>query len=402
MTVKIELGFTADGQGGPFFTLDDPVLGRLDDPNVFLGGGEVFVDVSELFQTYSLTRGKSRELEKFDAGQASVSFENNQRTFDPTYSDSPYFGQIVPKRNLRITAGTTVQFLGVVEDWNIVYDPGGQSIATCQAFDSFSFLTNIQLENISLTEEDTDSRINSVLDAIGWSTAARQIGEGGAILSGTAILDPVPALAHLQTVANSDPGDLFIAKNGDVKFAGRNTTFTSAGLIFNDTGTGIPYKTISAIYGSELLYNNAIVISGVGTASAINSSSLIAFGERDLVRETFLNDVGQLQQLAEFLVNRYGQPEFRFEGITVDLRAITPEQKAQVLNLELADVVKVEFTPNKIGDAIERYGKVIGIVQNTSPGSEEVVLKLETTEGSLFVLDDPVFGKLDSGNLLGW
>jgi hypothetical protein len=402
MTVKVELGFTADGQGGPFFTLDDPVLGRLDNPNVFLGGGEVFADVSEFFQTYSLTRGKSRELEKFDAGQASVSFENNQRTFDPTYSDSPYFGQIVPKRNLRITAGTTVQFLGVVEDWNIIYDPGGQSIATCQAFDSFSFLTNVQLENTSLLEEDTDSRINSVLDAIGWSTAARQIGEGGAILLGTAIVDPVSALAHLQTVANSDPGDLFIAKNGDVKFAGRNTTFTSAGLIFSDSGTAIPYKTISAIYGSELLYNNAIVFSGAGTAAAINSSSLTAFGERDLVRETFLNDVGQLQQLAEFLVNRYAEPEFRFEGITVDLRAITSEQKAQVLNLELADVVKVEFTPNNIGDAIERYGKVIGITQNITPGSEEMVLKLETTEGSLFVLDDPVFGKLDSGNLLGW
>jgi len=40
MTVKIELGFTADGAGAPFLTLDDPTLGRLDTAGIYLGGGE--------------------------------------------------------------------------------------------------------------------------------------------------------------------------------------------------------------------------------------------------------------------------------------------------------------------------------------------------------------------------
>jgi len=74
MTVKVELGFTEDGQGAPFLTLDDPTLGKLDDPDVFLGGGEVFVDVTEFFEAYSIDRGKSRELERYQEGQASVRF----------------------------------------------------------------------------------------------------------------------------------------------------------------------------------------------------------------------------------------------------------------------------------------------------------------------------------------
>lgn len=402
MTVKIELGFTADGQGGPFFTLDDPVLGRLDDPNVFLGGGEVFVDVSELFQSYTIARGKSRELDKYEAGQATVQFENNLRTFDPTYTDSPYYGQIVPKRNIRITAGTAVQFFGVVEDWNIAYDPGGQSIASCQAFDSFSFLTNVQFNDVTFAEEQVSVRLNNVLDEINWSADAREISGVGATLAGTVIADPVSVLPYMQTVANSDPGDVFISKTGSVVFAGRNTTFTSDGLVLSDSGTAVPYKTISAIYGSELLFNSAIVTSVAGTATALNNTSITIYGQRDLTRPTFLSDTGQLEELASFLVTRYANPEFRFEGVTVDVRAITPEQKAQVLDLELADVVKVEFTPNNIGDPIERYGKVIGIAQQFTPSSEEIILKLETTEGSLFVLDDPVFGRLDAGNLLGW
>lgn len=402
MTVKIELGFTADGQGGPFFTLDDPVLGRLDDPNVFLGGGEVFVDVSELFMSYSLTRGKSRELDKFEAGQVSVAFENDKRVFDPTFTDSPFFGQIVPKRNLRVTAGTAVQFLGVVEDWNIDYDPGGQSIATCQAFDSFSFLNNVQLADVSFAQERTVTRINNVLNQIGWSATARQIAQCGGTLSAQSITDAVAVLPYLQTAANSDPGDLFIAKNGDVKFAGRNATFTSDGLVFSDTGADLPFKTIQAIFGSELLYNSAIVTSAAGTATATNTSSISAFGQRDLTRETFLSDTGQLEELASYLVTRYANPEYRFEGITVDLRAVSPDQKQDILDLELSDVVKVQFTPNKIGSAIVRYGKIIGISQAITPSSEELILKLETTEGSLFVLDDPVFGRLDEGNLLGW
>lgn len=400
MTVKVELGFTADGQGGPFFTLDDPVLGRLDNPNAFLGGGEVFVDVTEFFQSYNSTRGKSRELDRYQAGQLSVQFENNLRTFDPTYEDSPYFGQIVPKRNIRITNGDVVQFFGVVEDWNIAYEPGGQSIAIAQAFDSFSFFSGLAISSAIYPDQETSERINAVLDTVGWSTAERDIGFTGAELAGQTI-ESQDVLPYLQTSARSEPGDLFISKSGKVKLVGRNAAFTSDGIVLSDAGD-TPYKTISAVYGSELLYNRVTVTSPAGTAVANNTTSQAIYGERDLEEETQLDNQEQLDRLANFLVNRYGEPELRFEGLTIDLKAIPENQKAALLDLELADVVKVEFTPNNIGDPIERYGKVIGIIQNITPSVEEIQLRLETTAGGLFVLDDPVFGKLDSGNLLGW
>lgn len=402
MTVKIELGFTADGQGGPFFTLDDPTLGVLDSDAGLLGGGEIYVDVSADFISYNTTRGKSRELDRYQAGQASVRFQNNQRTFDPTYAASPYFGQIVPKRQIRITNNDIVQFQGVVEDWNIDYEPGGQSIASCQAFDNFSYLSGLSFGAETYAEESTGTRINNVLDSIEWSADARAIGDSSATVSAGTVAAQTRVLDYLETVSRSEPGDFFIAKDGKIKFVGRNQAFISGDVIFSDDGSDIPYKTINAIYGSELLYNLVTTTSSAGTASSQNSTSIQIYGERDLEQATFLSTTEQLSQLSDYLASRYSEPEFRFENLTIDLKQITSPQRDDVLGLELGAIVKIEFTPNGITPAIERFGKIIGIGQQINTEREELTLNLQSTAGATFVLDDAVFGIMDADNGLGW
>lgn len=378
MTVTIELGFIDDGV-------------------------ETFTDISEFFQNYSIRRGKSRELERYQTGQASVQFENNTRAFDPTFEASPYFGQIVPKRSLRITNGTAVQFVGIVEDWNISYEPGGQSIAVCQAFDAFSLLGGINFADVSFTQELTSERVEAVLDEINWDESRRDIQGSGATLSAATVLDDTNTLEYLNKVAQSDPGDIFISRDGDVAFRGRNLGFTSESLVFTDAGTAIPYQTISAIYGSELLYNNVTVSSeGVGTVVAQASDSIEIYGERDEEVETFLSSIDQVQDLADYLVNRYGEPEFRFDGLTINLNSLSSEDRGKVLAIELAEPVLVQFTPNNISPAIQRYAKVIGVEQNVNPQDQKLTLRLQSTQGSLFILDDTVFGRLDEDNLLGW
>lgn len=402
MGVKIELGFSGEGVGLPYFTLDDPVLGVLDNPDAFLGIGEIFVDVSSYFKAFSVTRGKSRELDRYQAGQASIVFDNTTRVFDPTFTASPFFGQIVPKRQVRITVDNIVQYLGVVEDWNINYEQTINSNASLQAFDSFSYFANAELGTATYPVEDTSVRLNNLLDSIGWSTAQRNIDNTLAELESQTITPATFALPVLQNIATSEPGDLFIAKNGDLAFLGRNKGFSSGGAIFSDAGTAIPYKTISAIYGSELLYNVANVSSSAGTAFSTATSSVASFGQRTVAQDTLLSTSNQLQELADYLVIRYSNPEFRFEGITIDLKAISPSQRATVLDLELGDIVLLEFTPSNIPPKIERYGKIIGIGLAISPDAEELRLQLQSTQGALLTLDDPVFGKLDNNNVLGW
>jgi len=401
MSVKVELGFTADAAGVTFFTLDDPVLGALDNTEYVLGGGEVFFDVSEFFISYNTNRGKSRELGRYDAGQATVRFQNDNRFFDPTFEASPFFGQIVPRREIRISVDDEVQFLGIVQDWNIAYEPGGQSIASCQALDAFSFLSGLTLEDDTFAEELTGARVNRVLNEINWSPTARNIATSRATLEESEVTGDTEALAYLQKAARSEPADFFISKSGAVTLLPRNIPFTEDGLLFAETG-GIPYKTISVIFGSELLYNSVQTTSEAGTVTSTDLTSISTYGERDFSEATFLSSTTQLRDLADFLVAQYSEPEFRFEGLTLDLRAISPSQRTALLGLELGDVVQVEFTPNNISPAIERFGKVIGINQTIQPGSEEMQIRLQDSLGNLLRLDETVFGKLDSGNRLGF
>lgn len=378
MTVTIELGFLEDGV-------------------------ETFTDISQFFQSYSIQRGKSRELERYQTGQATVQFENNTRAFDPTFEASPYFGQIVPKRSIRITNGTAVQFLGVVEDWNINYEPGGQSIAVAQAFDAFNLLSGINFNDVSFAEEQTADRVEAVLDEVGWSSERRDIQGLGATLSAQTISDDINTLDYLNKAAQSDPGDVFIGKAGDVTYRGRNQGFTSQSLVFTDSGTAIPYQTISVVYGSELLYNEITVSSeGVGTVVARSDDSITLYGERDYELDSLLSSLDQVEDLADYLVNRYGEPELRFDGLTIALDDLPAQQREDVLNIDLAEPVLVQFTPNRISPEIQRFAKVIGIQENVTPEEQKMILRLQSTQGSLFILDDPVFGRLDEDNLLGW
>lgn len=402
MSVKVELGFTEEGQGAPFFTLDDPVLGVLDSPNVFLGGADVFVDVTEFFDSYSLNRGKSRELEKYQAGQLSVAFRNATRAFDPTFEASPFFGQIVPKRGIRISTNDKIQFQGVVDDWNVSYERGGNSLAVAQCFDSISFLAGRSFGDVSFSQESTKERIGSVLDEIGWSDELRDLGDTVTNVVSDTVSADTNVLEYLQKLARGEPGDLFIDKTSKVKFVGRNEAFTSDGLTFADDGSGVGYKTIEAVFGSEELFNKVTITSPAGNETRSNSSSIGEYGERDLLRNTFLSSSDEVGQLADFLVDRFELPEFRFQGITIDLRAQSEQVKNDILDLELGNIVEVKFTPNEIPPQIVRYGKIIGIQQQVTPQVQEVILRLQTTEGALLVLDDQVFGRLDAGNELGW
>ena len=97
----VEIGFDLSSLGGPFFTLDDPVQGVLDNTEFTLGG-TLFYDVSQFLLGVQVARGRSRELDRYNAGQTNVVLDNRARTFDPLYSSSPYAGQIVPHREIRI------------------------------------------------------------------------------------------------------------------------------------------------------------------------------------------------------------------------------------------------------------------------------------------------------------
>ena len=400
-TEKVEVGFDLTSGAGPFLRLDDPVSGKLDDPDWTLGG-TIFYDITDYVRSFTIARGRSNLFNQFPAGKASVEFNNHDRTFDPLYTSSPFFGNIIPNREIRITSGTVVQFTGWIDDWNLTYSPDGNSIAEALASDATGLLANRTLSAGTPAVQTTGERINAILSSsdVDWATGLREIDTGQAELSDYPIEEGANALNYLQQVAKSEPGNLFIDKQGKVEFQDRTVAPTTASLTYFG-GTGIPFANLEVVYGSEVLYNE-IQLSrlGGGTAIVRDTDSIGEYGIHNLTESDLLNSTdAQLVDAALNYAVQYSQPEYRFNALEVQLHKLGPTDQAIMHDLELGSVCEVTFTPNGIGDPIDRFVEVIRIQHIVTPEEHTMMLGFRSLDFASIVLDDAEFGKLDTYSL---
>lgn len=401
---KVEVGFDlTDSPIGPFFKLDDPVRGVLDNTQYVLGG-TIFIDITERVRTIRVQRGRARNFSNYTAGAVSVEINNHDRAFDPLFTASPYYGNIVPRREIRISSGNERIFSGWIDDWDLTYTPDGNSIAAATAYDAFMILAKQALTGETPPEEKTGARINRVLsDArVDWANDQRAIDEGQATVGAIPIEPDTNALSYLQAVALADPGELFIARDGKVAFRDRAAAPNSTNIVLFGEG-GIPFKNVQVVYGTEDLYNTIVVSRvGGGTAVATDEGSQGDYGIRTLEQtDLLLSSDFQVADRASVLVNWYAEPEYRFDSIEIELHKRTPEEQEDVLALELGSFVQIVFTPNGIAPAIDRVLEVIKLEHTITPTNHYVTIGFQATQGIPFVLDDPVFGKLDEATL-GW
>jgi hypothetical protein len=397
MATVVELGAVVG------FILDDPVAGVLDN-DVYTLGGTVFYDITDRMISARVSRGKSRELDRFNAGSLQVILNNNDRAFDPTHTPSPFAGAIIPRREVRVTVDGEAVIDTTIDDWNFDYEPGGISRAEIQATDNFTLLAREVLSTVTATPQLTGARFNAILDQddIDWPVDKRIIDTGVSLLGADTIEGN--ALSYLQLVAESGQGLFFIAKNGDLVFRDRlDATPTSDTVtVFNDTGTGIPFTLTAVNYGSELLYNQAIVTSAAGTRTANNERSQLTYGTSSYEVDTLLSTTTQLQNLADFLVQKYGEPEYRFETIQVNLNTVGSTNKAACLALEIGDIISITFTPNNIGDPIQQFGQIIRIDHSMETRRHDLSFSVASLDWTFLVLDDAVFGRLDENHALAF
>jgi hypothetical protein len=174
-------------------------------------------------------------------------------------------------------------------------------------------------------------------------------------------------------------------------------------VVFTDSGPGIRFSRINVQYGSEYLYTEIEAstqdsLAEIQTASAPGSTQI--YGLRSLSVTGLLNstDAGAFD-VAKDLLTYYYEPELRVESILVNLRKLTPEEKQQILQLDIDSYISVSFTPNQVGDPKIASGLVTGISHNITTTTHEVELKLRT-ERNLFTLNSETKGILDE-DILG-
>ncbi len=408
-TVKVELGLNLGSRDPLAFVLDSATRGQLDSTTYTLSGDRFF-DITDRLQSVQISRGKNNSLDRIDAGVLSLTVNNSDRTFDPLFESGPYFGQLVPRRTIKVTSNNQPVFIGYIDDFDISYAPGVQSTVRIEASDAFSVLTSTFIEDFSPISELSGARINAVLDLpeVNWPAELRDIDPGDSTMLDADVAQGTGALQYLQLVGNSEFGTLFLSKDGKVSFRERSAVPNIPDIVFTDEAvegvySGIQFSDMSVVYGSENLYNRIDLSNADAIPDEVfaeDSDSQIFYGPRSYSASGLLiQDVTELQSLADFLLASYKDPEYRFERVSVLLDSLQVEDQNKVLDLEIGDIVQVRFIPSDIPPAIEQSCRIIGISHEWSREIKTINFSLERLDFGIFILDDPIFGVLDEDSL---
>jgi hypothetical protein len=408
--VKVELGADLGLRDPNTFILDDATRGVLDNTEFTLSGDRFF-DITDRLVSVSTSRGKNQALDRIDAGQLNLVVDNFDRLFDPLYENGFYFGQLIPGKEIRISCNGFPVIYGYVDDLDIAYEPGNRSIVSFQASDGLSNLTINNLPEVSPDVELSGARVTRILDLpeVAWPTDKRSIDTGNSFMSDTDISEGTQAVSYLQLVATSESGEVFVSKDNNFVFKARNSPPGVIDLIFTDEAsipgfTTVPFAELGVVYGSEELFNRIVLTNDFPSfpdeAIAEDAQSQLVYGPRSYTVNGLLNnDAEDLQFLADFLLARFKEPQYRFESLSVILDVLSEAQQNEVLDLEIGDIAQVRFTPSGISPAIEQFVRVIGISHDWQNNEKRVNLSLERLDFTLFILDDPVLGILDEDRL---
>ena len=413
--IFMELGFEVNP-----FTLDDAVLGVLDED--FLDGTLIGDDVSPYAQDLSISRGRSDQLQNFNAGTCSVRLLNRDRRFDPINESSPYYNPVTnesgvaPRRKVTVFSDGVALFTGRITDIDVSYEPNNpnanseNSYVTITAADDFVLLANAFTDSvITPAEELSGARVSTILDlpAVNYP-ATRDIDTGSATLGGGATFDidaNTNILTYLQQVATSEQGYFFVAANGDLTFTDRiAASFAAVSAVFSDAGTDIPYTSLSVMYGQEFLYNKVVCQVEGGTDQAANDvASQTEYGISTLnLSGLLLVDDAAALTLATDLLDRYKLPEYRFDKLQTIYNPLGSGDRATLTGVDVADVVSITrtFLTGTPLSVTKEYS-IENIRHVITPSTHTVEFGLAVADLVYeFILDDATFGVLDTDNAL--
>lgn len=345
------------------------------------GGNPVYQDVSSDVLAVSTKRGRQYELDTIQPSTLTLRLDNGDRAFDPTFTGSPYYPNVLPMRPIRVSAiyaGVTYYlFTGYVERWPITWEAPAWGSATLSGIDGMTTLAAAMVTG-SFAQELTGSRISKVLTAAAWATAAPVTGSnywvlGTGALGTTTVLsynpptsvldtgrsqvqavtlaatDGTSALAHIQAMADAERGIFFIDGQGRAVFQDRMHRFNtaSAGTFVDaaSTPSGIYYHDLQPDLDVARVFNDITVTRTGGTAqNATDAESQLQYLRRSMsLTPPLVTDADALNQATYELYQRK-DALLRFEQMVLKPQgqdACWPH----ALGREISDKIRVQRLP---------------------------------------------------------
>jgi hypothetical protein len=109
-----------------------------------------WTEITSYVMSADTYRGRDNDWEDTQAGTATIVLNNNTRTFDPAYTAGTYYGQLIPRMQIKITGTISATeydvFRGYVAGWPVQYDnAGATSTVTLSCYDALGLLAQDEL-----------------------------------------------------------------------------------------------------------------------------------------------------------------------------------------------------------------------------------------------------------------
>jgi hypothetical protein len=411
--IELDTGFIVDA-----FTLDDVTKGVLNNSDYVLDGTTQFADITQWCQRVTYRRGRRLETDQFGPGTMTVVLDDTLAggILSPYDTSSPYYDVannepgLAPLRVIRLSRQGTYLFVGNVVNYDYQFQLGGSNIVNILAADGFYKLAQCYLDEWNVTTETSGERLESLLDlpeVALFPGALRNIATGTVNLGHDAAFTvPVGtnALQYAQQInQTAEFGRLFMDRTGVFTFQERIGTTLSAPVVeFDDQGTHLAYNDLEIEFDASHVVNRASVTSLDGDTGTDNdlASQTTYFIQTRAITSSLLHNQGELDTAATYLL--VPDPSPRFTSVATNFALLTSLQRDAVALVDIGDTITIEkdvlgFGPLAEELAVEGIDAVIDFAQGhtvrfyTSPTT--VVFQL--------ILDDPVYGVLDSTNVLG-
>jgi hypothetical protein len=374
--------------------------------NVLADTASVIVDVSNQVNTIQTRRGRNAISDQFSTGNLSLRIVDQNGDFNPQNPSSPYFELLTPMKKVQITAtysGVTYPiFSGFITSYVNVQPKDATEVAytTITAVDAYRLAQNAQISTVTGASAGdlSGTRINQILNTIGWPNTMRDIDAGLTTLQN----DPGTnrtSLSALQTASDSEYGAIYVDASGSFVFQDRAVTVGSIGAtptLFSDNGAGIRYANAVWKLDDSLIFNKSTVTRLGGTAQvATNQASIDKYFLHSYFLDNLLmqTDAVALDYAQAYTASR-AETSIRCDAIELDL--YTADYTAgtiAALDLDFFDPITV-ITTQPGGSTLDKTLQIFGVAMNITPNSWKTTFT--TLEP---VIDGFIIGNVDYGVL---
>ena len=182
-----------------------------------LGSGTLPIEITSLVEAVGIRRGRNRITSKFEYGSAEVRLYDQNGDWNPMNPAGAYYPDLVPLRQIIITAtyagNEYYLFSGYITNYDTGFWQGNEDVSRVrlQCVDAFKLLAGSAISTVSGAPagQNSGARVNAILDQIEYPLSLRNIDTGDTNLQADPGTDR-NALDALQTVENSEFGGIYM------------------------------------------------------------------------------------------------------------------------------------------------------------------------------------------------